>query len=43
MATSSFGLVNETNSSVTVDNTLQTVMDEDDPFAADFAKDLHDL
>lgn len=29
-------VMDETNSSVTVDNNLQSVMDKDDPFAADF-------
>ena len=29
-------VVNETNSSVTTDNALASVMDKDDPFAEDF-------
>ena len=34
-------VVKETDSSVTVDNGLQNVMDQDDPFAEDFNGDLH--
>lgn len=34
--TSDLDIMNETNNSLTVDNALQSIMDEDDPFATDF-------
>lgn len=36
LPTSDIDLMNETNSSLTVDNALQTIMENDDPFADDF-------
>lgn len=36
LPTNGIDLMNETNSSITVDNSLQTAMNEDDPFLTDF-------
>ena len=41
--TNSADTVKETESSVTVDNNLNTVMQDDDPFAGDFNNELEDL
>ena len=38
---SSGNVMDETGSSITVDNNLKTVMEEDDPFAGDFNNDVH--
>lgn len=36
-------MMKETDSSITVDNELQNVMDKDDPFADDFGKELNEI
>lgn len=43
LAISDVDVVKETNSSVTVDNELDKVMDKDDPFANDFGNELQDI
>lgn len=43
MINDSANVMKETDSSVTVDNNLNSIMDKDDPFAHDFANELNDL